>query len=416
MLRRFNAVFALALSIPVMTLGCAVEVGDEQDDADYEDPMDETGLETDFDDDATDGGDADQINSVVPGPTWKMAALIFRNIDADLVDPSGNSRHVRMAMTNARRDLLVQTADTMEARWETWNLGHAPMTMTKIEVTTPIRHISRMGSDGAYWVSPQDVAAALDTYAPKGRYDSVFVMWDPGPNGELGYLPGVYNGWGLTSPPSDDTNGMTYATIQPTTGYGGMIHEWMHGAGGFYRSHGLDVPDPHENDTFGFRGTYNGSWNYWYQAALGGKLVKAGTVVGYTSAVFRSGTPRNWIGGSYPAALMPTLSRPEIQATSAGGEWIYTQWAPVRRPSHYTMFLMIVNRDGSVTQWVHRYAKPAIDRGTYDYQYFPKSEVCDAARRANVNLGAVRLRFQVWPDRVSASQATSSDFGSINCL
>jgi hypothetical protein len=195
-----------------------------------------------------------------------------------------------------------------------------------------------------------------------------------------------------------------------------MVHEWLHGAGAFYRSHDLDVPDPHENRVFGYPASApSGTWSAWYINLMRGSLLRSGHVAGYTSAVWRSGTPRKWIGGTYPAAAAPALATPTLRTAYDGNDqWVYAEWTVVPRTTSYSVFLTIKKPDGSNGAEVYHYGQPGIDRGAFDYWYFSRAEICAAARKSGVPLASVKSWVQVWSDK-SAARDSIDVSGAIDC-
>src|SRR6185295_8258809 len=168
------------------------------------------------------------------------------HLDTDYVS-GGVKHHAKTAMSAAMIDDVKGYADQAKNQWTKWNNGRANASMDKIVVKEPIRSLTKTDDAGHYWVAPEDVAAQLDKYAPPGKYDSLFVVWNP-----ASASPDIPICCAYGIGPQASTNGATYAAV-PTAFKGGeaYVHEWLHGAGRFYRSHGLDVPDPHENRTFG---------------------------------------------------------------------------------------------------------------------------------------------------------------------
>lgn len=370
------------------------------------------------DTDPSDGDDEDVGETVDPltvGPTWRMATLIFTRLDTDYV-VDGVTHHVKSTMSAAQIADIEATADDMKAKWSLWNGGRATMTMDKILVNDAVTRLSFADNNKKnYWVGANDIARQLDLYAPPGRYDSVFVIWNP-----QSAQPAVPNCCGYGLGPSADSNGATYANL-PTAFHNGeaYVHEWLHGAGDFYRDqHGLAIPDPHDERIFGVTGPdSNGSWQGWYKALLRGRLLKAGNVVGYQSSVWRSGTPRHWVGGSFPTQAKPALAKPTLRrAVRTFDDALYLEWSPVTKTSHYTELVTIKKADGSNGKSIVDYQQPGIDRGAIDYQYFSKGAICAAARDSGVDLGAVHLWTQIWPDHQASAAASMDVPGTWNCL
>lgn len=389
MLRRLALVPALLL-----LSACAFDASDE--DADRDDEVSE-----------------ESEQAITAGPTWKMVTLVFKNIDAGYT-ANGHFYRVRSTMSAAKIEKAKEQAASVKSLFGTYNNGRAAASMEVIVVNETLDHLSPVNGDAGkngWWVSPSDIAAQLDKYAPKGRYDSAFILFDPSAGDPDVPFP---VGWGRG--PGDDTNGMTFGTLRYDVGAEAYVHEWLHGAGAFYRGKGFDVPDPHENRDFGHTGpNAANSWGNWYIDLMRGYTLRGGKIVGYTSPVWRSGTPTRWVGGSYPAPAKAGLSKPTILEAKAGGDWVYLSWKPVRRPTHYTEILTIRKPDGSHGKSVSKFVKPGIDRGAFDYDYFTKAQVCAAARESGVSLSSVKIGFQLWPDKNVGAASNVNVEGSFDC-
>jgi hypothetical protein len=331
------------------------------------------------------------------GPTWKMATIVFRQTDVT-VPVGGVDRRVVTTMSPQRYAKAQAAAAGVVDAFEAWSSGRARATMEVIDVPV-LRKVSAIGdASRGFWIAPADVKDVLAEHAPRGRFDSVYMLWEPGSGANA--VP-VCCAWGRG--PGDDTNGMTYAVVTPNTGSEGMIHEWLHGGAAFYRAKGHDTPDPHENRVFGFPSAIGGSWSHWYTALLSSQLVRAGKVSGFTTGVWRTGTPTAWVGGDVAPEPRPRLPKPTVlEAKRWDADWVYASWDPVRGPSHYTLFLAVVGPDGASGRALRAYTSGSTDRGAFNYFYWPKAEVCSLGR------GALKLRFRIWSD-ADATSAVDRD-------
>src|SRR5580693_6726906 len=93
--------------------------------------------------------------------------------------------------------------------------------------------LTQMGPE-QYWPSPDDSRPELDTLAPAGRYDAVFLLW---PQSDLVTGRSIPSGgWGLAIAAHARSNWATYATVAnarsatwqvPKIGEV-WLHEWLH--------------------------------------------------------------------------------------------------------------------------------------------------------------------------------------------
>ena len=374
----------LALACAVFTAACAAEPADEP------------------------SASSQDAIAVGVAPAWKAVTLVFHNVDADYVDEKGVKRHAKTTMPDARVSQAIRSALDWPATLWDWSGHGGHATMEVVSVLDPIRHVSIEGEGNGYWVALTDIAAALDVFAPKGRYDSVFVIWDP-------QAIHVCCGWGRG--PGADTNNMTYAQLYPDSGTEGMIHEFLHGAGDFYRSHGLAVPDPHTNDRYGyFSADAKGSWSAWYRGLLGGRLLDEGKVVGYTANVWSHGTPRIWTNATTDVPIpKPALAKPDIETAWMQDDWAFFGWKPSPGTSHYTTSFIIKKPDGSNGEILQTYEASKTDQKPVFYRQVDRNEICAAARKSGVPLAQVHAWVQVVPDHDFSHSASRDVDGSFDC-
>lgn len=231
-----------------------------------------------------------------PANAWRLLGLIVRNTDVTFTDPAtGLSTRVVAQMTAAEEAGAVEVLQGVAPLVHLWSGGLGSAAMDIVSVNDTVHSVSRVTAD-SFWVSPTDVKSILDPLAPPGRYDSILFIWDPD-DGAGGVVP-VCCGWAYPSGKVGLANGATWATF-PTWSEGewggpfpaeGFVHEWLHGSAGYYRSQrGLNVPDPHENNTYGFpTPDSTGSWSAWYTGLLSGTLwnPSLGKYVGFTPDVW----------------------------------------------------------------------------------------------------------------------------------
>src|SRR5690606_23826618 len=110
--------------------------------------------------------------------TWKMLGLVVRNTDVSFTDPNtGQARRVRTRMTAAEETGVIEAARLTPVHIWDWSNGMGRATLDVVVSDGTVTSVSRI--DSGFWVGPDNVAGLLDTYAPDGAYDSVFLIWDP---------------------------------------------------------------------------------------------------------------------------------------------------------------------------------------------------------------------------------------------
>jgi hypothetical protein len=200
-------------------------------------------------------------------------------------------------MNDTMHDVLLDTLDRYQHSVRTWSAGYAAMDLTYVEVPHPITRLDKLGS--GYWVGPDSVEADLDQYAPTGRYDSVFVVWqakdDSGEKVPVG-------GWGLTLPPGGWANGAGYSSIiTPSQLWWWtssdvpeevFVHEWMHQVIYWNEQNDRMDFDLHAGSTYGYE-QENGTWKRWLTDVMQGKVRDGDHFIGVGPDDWAAGTPTN---------------------------------------------------------------------------------------------------------------------------
>ncbi len=227
--------------------------------------------------------------------TWKTLVLVYRSTDVTYME-NGVTKRLRTSMTSADVNAAVSTVKRMPTTVSEWSAQRASMRMTVVYPDHPVRKISTHGSYG-YWLSPADMAADINTYAPAGKYDSLIVIWRKDTDaGQV--VPGT--GWGWTTSDRTHTNGAYYTVVTQLTGHRGwtgaypeemFIHEWLHQVNYFYgRYKGFSMPGLHDTSTYGYA-SLDGSWRRWYQDYMRGTVPTGSEYTGVSATAWSSGTP-----------------------------------------------------------------------------------------------------------------------------
>jgi hypothetical protein len=147
--------------------------------------------------------------------------------------------------------------------------------------------LTQMGPE-QYWPSPDDTRPELDSLAPAGRYDSVFVLW---PQSDLVTGRSIPSGgWGLAIAAHAWSNWATYATVAnarsatwqvPKIGEV-WLHEWLHGVCSFYADLGYPMPagDADGGGRHGYKASPDSGWTDYYRDLMTGNVLEHGRRVG----------------------------------------------------------------------------------------------------------------------------------------
>jgi len=200
---------------------------------------------------------------------WKMITLVIKNMDVTY----DNDKTLKATMSPELIKEHVSIAEGIPETMSAWTDGRAKVTMDVKVIDDAITSLERYGKK-SFWPGPYAVRDILDKYAPNGKYSSVFIALD------MGSVPRNWDGLGYYPGP-DLANGATYA-VMSITHTSIFIHEWLHGAGGWYREKGFDVPDPHDNSKHGYPHTDDD----WFKSLMNGRISRDGKPIGYTDEVW----------------------------------------------------------------------------------------------------------------------------------
>lgn len=281
------------------------------------------------------------------GTPWKMLVLVYRNIDVDYVDLDGQPKHLTATMPQTDADNMI--ADFLHVPHQGLVYGYSDhygeLEADIVYVARAITHITYVNQNDpsvGYWIDPEDVRTELDTYAPKGKYDSIEVLWQAS-HPETGQSVPL-GGWGWGGGPFESANGATYASIfnlswwwtyDPCLGEV-FLHEWLHGVTGYYMSMGYRFPpgDLHGAGENGYAQDPNGCWTTWYRDYMRGRVYVNGTPTGITEAAWNAGTPitgkpdlRPYAppGYSYPIVPSSVTNTTDVNTLFAGRN-TYLDW------------------------------------------------------------------------------------------
>lgn len=203
---------------------------------------------------------------------WKMLTLVIKNFDVKY----GDDQSYKGTMSSDLVERHVAVAKQIPAAMSEWTNGQAKASMDVKVIDDAITSLSAYGT--GYWPSPSSTESILDKYAPKGKYSSITIAVD------MGTIPKTWGGLGYY-PGADYANGAIYS-VMSFDEVSGFIHEWLHGAGGWYREKGFDVPDPHDNSQFGHTDTTDGTWDFWYKDLMNARINRNDAAVGYSNPVW----------------------------------------------------------------------------------------------------------------------------------
>lgn len=160
----------------------------------------------------------------------------------------GEAKHSSFQMTNEQIQLIRDVFSKIPPKIISWSDSAVSLNYDVKEIDRPITTQGNPVKKGWWWASPSSTKPELDTLS---NYDSVYALWPNDGNGDFcNYIEKC--GWGFGLKPSEWTRGMTYAVTQGSAGSqpnyeNSSIHEWMHGAIGFFDDNGFR-PQPGMDD------------------------------------------------------------------------------------------------------------------------------------------------------------------------
>jgi hypothetical protein len=140
--------------------------------------------------------------------------------------------------------------------------------------------VSPLGNN-TFWLSPNDVHADIQEFAPLGKYDGVFFYWKAvNDNGR-----GLNVGFGWTIGPTAGANHAGFTSVHhgPTDAWGRdsettevFVHEWQHQLEAFYSSKGVKLPKGglHVDGSYGYKHHPSRFWKPWYRDFLTGNVLE----------------------------------------------------------------------------------------------------------------------------------------------
>jgi hypothetical protein len=158
---------------------------------------------------------------------------------------------------------------------------------------------------GGPYVTPGDVQADVDRYAPGGSYDSIIVGWSPEPTAGHTNPPMAYRGCSVVGQYAG-SHGATWTTVlSPYNAdlwwwngeYPGevFLHEWLIPVTWWFGDHGFPTTPSVEGDVslYGVTTDAQGSWrDTWYAPLMRGTLSTAGgKSPGITTMMWRTVKP-----------------------------------------------------------------------------------------------------------------------------
>lgn len=228
---------------------------------------------------------------------WKTLVLIYRQTDVTFVR-GGQQYHLQTQMTDADIVQIWRMVEKFEHTVQDWSGGHAYVLPKIVFPSRPIETLS--GTEGNYWVAPEDTKPEIDAYAPLGTFDTIFVLWRRDNDSGTVEIPAPFGVAVIGS--FCGSNGAGYSSIyapRPHSGpWGGLhpeevfVHEWTHLTTDFYyRHYDAPMPDIDAPAQYGYVPDDYGGWQTFLSDVMQGQVWYKDQYIGITPALWQTATP-----------------------------------------------------------------------------------------------------------------------------
>lgn len=231
--------------------------------------------------------------------TWNALLLIYCAIDVRYPLSRWRRKHFTHQLTAAEVEEAEHSFRHFPLLVEELTEGRAAIDFAIVHVQEVLRSISSI-SHGGFWPSPHDTREELARFAPRGHFDSIFVLW-PQTNFASGRaIPS--GGWGFGMGATSETNGATYAAVanapsaawqRPRLGEV-WLHEWLHGVCHHLAQRGYPMPagDADGGGRHGYLQSEATGWCDYYRDLMNGRVAEGSDFTGIASSAWLETNPR----------------------------------------------------------------------------------------------------------------------------
>jgi hypothetical protein len=220
-------------------------------------------------------------------PTWRSLLLIYPAIRAKFAGPAGRPLLFEYSLSETELRDATESFKQFPFLVDELTLGKANVRSDIQIAPRQLTSLTKMG-EGMYWPSPDDTRHELDSLAPAGRFDSIFVLWPQQNLIEPSCVP--CGGWGLGMAASAWSNGATYAAVGNAQSWVWRIpvagevwlHEWLHGVCAFFAGLGHKMPDGDADGgaRHGYIRSPISGWTDYYRDLMRGNVLDSGLLTG----------------------------------------------------------------------------------------------------------------------------------------
>ena len=230
---------------------------------------------------------------------WRALLIVYRELDVRLARGGWRKSRVRHCAKESEIVDAVESFRAFPGLVTDLTSGRAAVEAKVIQADRPLRSLTPE-EGGYFWPSPDDTREALDTFAPGGAYDSLFVFWPQTDFDNGSSIP--CRGWGLGMGASEWSNGATYAVVanapaerwKEEAAGEVWLHEWLHGVCHHFASKGHSMPERDADGAalHGYVRSATKGWTEYYRDLMSGKVSEQGRSLGIPLAAWREDAQR----------------------------------------------------------------------------------------------------------------------------
>ena len=224
--------------------------------------------------------------------TWNFLCLLF-----DYVDVNIDNKNVKLSLTQTDKDDISICMRRFQNSIQEMSYDKMRVTYKIEEVTTPITQLSYDEENG-YYVSGYNIKDVLDPYIKEGKYDHIFAAFRTGDinqqkaipvNDWIGLGSMEYRGLGYSNIrlPDDDKNYVyKYDTRINTFPEEVLIHEFLHTLERNTEEYGIERPELHDYEKYGYENKKLIGLKEWYQDYMNKNINTASGKIGLPKEIF----------------------------------------------------------------------------------------------------------------------------------
>lgn len=228
--------------------------------------------------------------------TWNFLCLLFDNVDVN-IEKDEKKEHIKLNLTQIDKEDISICMRRFQTAMQEMTNNKMRVKYQIEEITTPITQLSHDDENG-YYVSGYNIKDVLDPYIKQGKYDHIFVVFRTGDinqqeaipvNDWIGLGSMEYRGLGYSNIrlPDDDKNYVyKYDTRINTFPEEVLMHEFLHTLERNTEEYGIERPELHDNEKYGYENKKLIGLKEWYQDYMNKNINTASGKVGLPEEIF----------------------------------------------------------------------------------------------------------------------------------